>query len=257
MQDLRRIPFFIAIFLLLLIVAAETGGRLIKTPPGNIGSVCGGLSQNGLLDALGIDLDDNEDACDDADDLRTDVKGLGVPTLAFVDGVLLFMAGFMALALVVRESIIGRIQGIATFIFSLILLIAVIVVIFAALGKLLLMVGLLLSVPFGTIAYFAIYASFPRAPMLAMLSTIMLFKVGFIVLLLMAQQRFLQNRALMLLVVTSFVCNVIVSLLLGIVPGFLASITDALAAIIVGIIGAIWLLFLLIGSIPAIIKAVA
>ena len=38
-------------------------------------------------------------------------------------------------------------------------------------------------------------------------------------------------------------------------PGFLAAITDALGALIIAIVGAIWLLLLLIGSLLAMISA--
>jgi hypothetical protein len=157
----------------------------------------------------------------------------------------------------VPEAITGRVQGVATLIFSLLLLLAAIALIFAAIAKLLLMIGLLAAIPFGTFVYFAIYASFPKGAMLALLSTIMLFKIGVVVALILGQQRFLQNKALVLLILTSFVANVVVSFLLSLVPRFLNSITDALAGIVIGIIGAIWLVVLLIGSIPAILKAIA
>lgn len=257
MQDLRRAPFFLAVLLVLLVVLVETGGLLVRTPSEKIAGVCNALSGSGLLDDLGIDLEDDADACEDADDLRSNVSGLGVPYLALVDGVLLFILVFMAVALLVPESVTGRAQGCVTLIFSILLLLAAIAMIFAAIAKLFLMIGLLLSVPFGTIAYFAIYGSFPKDAMMALLSAIILLKIGAVVALVLGQQRFLQNKALVLLILTSLAANVIVSFLLGFAPGFLASITDALAAIIVGILGAIWLLVLLIGSIPAIVKAVA
>jgi hypothetical protein len=258
-QDLRRIPFFISVFLVLLIVSAETGGALAKTRAGAVSSVCGGLVSGSLLKDLGIDLesDDGQKACGDVNRLRADVSGLGVPYLALVDGILLFILLFMAVGLVVPESITGRIQGAATLIFSLLMLLAAVAMIFAALTKLLLMLGLLLSVPFGTIAYFAMYASFPRSAMLALLGTTLLLKFAAVAALIAGQQRFLQNKALVFLILTSFVASLVVSLLLGFVPGFLASITDALAAIVVGVIAAIWLLILLVSSIPAIIKAAA
>jgi hypothetical protein len=259
MQDLRRVPFLISVCLVLLVVSAETGGLLVKSPAQSLGGVCGGLISSDMLAQIGIDLegDEGKQACADADKLRSDVKGLGVPSLAFVDGILLFIMIFMAVGLLVPESITGRVQGIVTLVFSILLLLAVIVMIIGALAQLLLMVSLLLAVPFGTIAYFAIYASFPRSAMLGLLSGIMLLKIAAVATLLIGQQRFLQNKALVLLILTSFAAGLIVSFLLGFVPGFLASITDALAAIVIGIIAAIWLLVLLISSIPAIIKAVA
>ena len=104
---------------------------------------------------------------------------------------------------------------------------------------------------------FGVFDDFPKGEMLGLLSTVMLLKIGMAVALVLAQQRFLENKWLVVLILTSLVANLIVSFLLGFVPGFLTSITDALAAIIVGIIAAIWLLVLIILAIPAILKAVS
>jgi hypothetical protein len=75
------------------------------------------------------------------------------------------------------------------------------------------------------------------------------------VLLLLAQQRFLQNRGLVLLILSSLVCNIVLSFLHGLVPGFLVSITDALGGIIVAVCGLIWWVMALIGAIPAVLRA--
>jgi hypothetical protein len=71
-----------------------------------------------------------------------------------------------------------------------------------------------------------------------------------------AHQRFLQNKGLVLIIATSLIASIIVSFLHGLVPLFLVSITDAIAGIVVAIIAVIWGIFFLIGSIPAIIRAV-
>ena len=54
---------------------------------------------------------------------------------------------------------------------------------------------------------------------------------------------------------TSFLANLIVSFLHGLVPFPLVSITDAVAGIIVGILALIWAIVILIGSINAVIQA--
>jgi hypothetical protein len=219
MGDLRRIPFFIAVILIFLVVGVETGSGLVQS-------------------LLGLDA-----------------KGLGVPYLGILDSILLFLLAFMTLALFVPERITGRIQGIATLIFGLLLLLLAISLILAAIAKLTLMLGLLLS---GFLGYvLAGFANFPKSAMLALLSTVMLLKIGMAVALVLAQQRFLENKWLVFLILTSLVANVIVSFLLGFVPRFLTSITDAVAALVVGILGAIWMLVLVIFAIPAILKAVS
>ena len=58
-----------------------------------------------------------------------------------------------------------------------------------------------------------------------------------------------------MLVATSLLGTIIVIFLLSLVPGFLVSIFDAIAAIIVAILAAIWLIIMLIGSIPAVVRA--
>ena len=127
--------------------------------------------------------------------------------------------------------------------------------IFAAIGLLILMVSLLLAIPFGTIVYMAKYASFDKTAAAITLSVIMSLKLGFAVFLVLAHQRFLENKGLILIILTSFLATIILSFLHGPFPGFLISITDDIGAIIVAVLAAIWALFYLIGSIPAIIKA--
>ena len=70
----------------------------------------------------------------------------------------------------------------------------------------------------------------------------------------LAHQKFFAVKGLVLLLLSSLLANLVVSLLHAIVPGFLVSITDVVAAIIIGIIAIIWALSKLIGAIPASIK---
>ena len=180
--------------------------------------------------------------------------GLGIAYLALVDGIVLFTLGMFGLALAVPARVIGTVQGVVTFISMLLLLIASIVLIFVAITFLMLMVTLFLAVPFGTIAYFAAYADFDVGPARATLGVLMLLKVATVVCIFLAQQHFLEVRGLVMLFITFLVANLLVSFLHGIVPMFLVSILDAIAAIIVAILGAVWALTKLIGSIPGIVK---
>jgi hypothetical protein len=181
--------------------------------------------------------------------------GLGIPYLALIDGVLVFTIGLMALALFVPGRVGGRVQGVATLVFSIVLILASLLLTILALVQLILMVTLLFAVPFGTIAYLAGWGFFATGAAKVVLALIMLLKLGFVVCLVLAQPRFLQNKGLVLLVLTSLVATIIVSFLQALVPSILVSITDALAAVIVGIIAIIWCIVLLIGSIPAIVRA--
>jgi hypothetical protein len=80
-------------------------------------------------------------------------------------------------------------------------------------------------------------------------------KLAFAGFLVFAHPRFVQNKGLLLIVLSSFLATIIIGFLHGMVPRMLASITDDIGAIVVGILAAIWALIYLIGSIPAVIKA--
>jgi len=71
----------------------------------------------------------------------------------------------------------------------------------------------------------------------------------------LAQPRFLQNKGLVALILTSLLGNVVAVFLHGLVPGILVSITDDIAAIVFAVVAIIWAIILLIGSIPAIVRA--
>jgi hypothetical protein len=124
-----------------------------------------------------------------------------------------------------------------------------------ALVELVVMVSLFLAAPFGTIAYLAIWGFFPRGEAAAILGLLLMLKLGFVGCLLAAQQRFLTMKLLVALITTSLVLDLVVGFLHGFVPRILVSITDDLGAIVIAIVAIVWALILLIGSIPAIVKA--
>lgn len=118
------------------------------------------------------------------------------------------------------------------------------------------MVSLLFSAPFGTIAYLALFGFFPRGDAAVVPSLLMFLKLAFCLFMVLAQPRFLQNKGMVLLVLTSLLLNLMLAFLHGVVPGVLVSITDAIGAIIIAIVAIIWGVVLLIGAIPAVVKAV-
>lgn len=232
MLDTLRKPFFVAALVLsavIFLIAIASAGFLGEAIPTSR------LPTPGLAD------------------LPT--PGLGIPYLALIDGLVLFTITLMAISLLLPERIHGRIQGITTFVVSLLTLILSILLIFTAIGMLILMVSLFMAAPFGTLAYLAIYADFDLSGSRWTLSTLMSLKLAFAVCLVLAHQRFLENKGLVLIILTSLLANVVTVFLHGLVPRILVSITDDIAAIITGILAALWALFFLIGSIPAIIKA--
>lgn len=184
------------------------------------------------------------------------IPGLGIPSIALIDSLLVFVIGMMLLNILVSPALIGKISGISTLIFSLLILCASIMLLIYSFTELFAMLALLLAVPFGTAVYFSIYAPFARGEAAIILSLLILLKLVFSILLVMSNPRFVENKGLVLLIFTVLLVNILVSFLHGFPPGFLASITDALAAIIVALIGLIWSINLLIRSLPAILKII-
>jgi hypothetical protein len=239
-----RTPFLIAAgILILLALLLEVGGLTIHPQFGPAEQA----EVNNQSQSLGAPYN--------SAGLTEQAPGLGIPALALVDALLVFTMAIIIAGVILPQSVVGRVQGVATFIFTLLLLLAIIATIFVAIGKLILMISLILAFPFGPLVYLALFGFFNRTAASAVLSVLMFLKLAFAVCLVIAQLRFLENVGLVLLTLTSIVAVIIVSFLQGLVPRLLVSITDAVAAIIVGILALIWAIIILIGSIPAIIKA--
>lgn len=185
-----------------------------------------------------------------------EVPGLGISSIALIDSMLVFVIAMMLLNILVSPALVGKISGISTLIFSLFILITSIMLLMYSLTELTAMLALLLAVPFGTAAYFSIFADFARVEAASVLSVLILLKVVFAILLIMSNPRFLENRGLVFLIFTALLVNILVTFLQGFPPDFLVSITDALAAIIVALIGLFWSLNLLLRSLPAILKVI-
>src|SRR5579859_25692 len=133
-----------------------------------------------------------------ANSLGVSITGQGIPSMSILDGLIFYAMLVMAIALILPERFQSKIQGIVTIIVALLLLLACIVRIFIDLQLLFLMLGLLLAVPFGTIAYLVIWGHFDTGSARIALSLIMFLKVAFSICLVVAQQRFLKNKGLVL-----------------------------------------------------------
>ena len=256
-MDRLRTPFLIAALVLIALVVLGELGHTVLVEIDLSGSKSKPQITAQHLQLLGEIVPGAEGNLDlELPAVEDEPPGKAIGQMALVDGTLLFTVGLMALGLLIKERLQGRVQGVITLIFSILILIAAITAIILTLVELLIMVGLLLAVPFGTIAYMVMYGFFNRGGARAVLSVLTGLRVPFAVCMVLAHQRFLQNKGLVLLTLTAFVTSFIVGLLHGIVPLFLVSITDAVAAIVVDVIAAIWAIVLLIGSLISIVKAV-
>jgi len=227
MDELRKPLFLLAVMLIALAVLVELGSAAL------IGSIAVGTAAN----------------------LATKPPGWAIFALAALDGLVLYTVVLMGIALAIPERIHGRLQGIATLVVGLIDLIFSSLQMIAMLAPLTLMVSLFVAAPFGTLAYMAVYGDFETTRARALLGLIMALKLGFAVCLVLAHQRFITMKGLVLIIATSFVASLVVAFLHALVPWFLVSITDAIAAIVVFVLAIAWSIAMLIGSIPAVLKA--
>ena len=187
---------------------------------------------------------------------KTETPGYAINALALIDGILLYSLGWMLLSVVAPRSITGRAQGCVTLVLSFFGCLGTLLLIYAAFTLLMLMLALLVAVPFGTIAYLAIWGDFARGAASATLAIAMLLKIAFLVLAVIAHQRFLQNKGLLVLTGLSLGLTWVIGFVHALLPIVLVSIGDQLVALVICIIAAIWLLLLLIGALIATIKAI-
>ncbi|NUT37127.1 MAG: hypothetical protein HOV79_29060 [Hamadaea sp.] len=243
MGELRK-PFLLLAFLaVLLVVLLELGSSLLL----------GGADASGMLRDSAGDL--GVENLGDLGDV-SQPPGRGIAYLALIDIVALYTTGLFTLSLVVPDRVQGRVQGVATLIGAIILIIVSFGLLILAFIELMIMIALATAPPFGTLAYLAIWGYFPVADASVIIGLIMFLKLAWAVLLILAQPRFLQNKGLVLLILTSLVCTVCLEFLHGLLPVIFVSILDDVGAIIFAIVAIVWGIVLLIGSIPAIVKAV-
>lgn len=229
MLDTMRKPIFVvALIAILLAVLVELGSVAL-------------VSQHVAPAAASLDLS---------------TTGRAIPALALLDALLLFAITIIGIALLIPERLQSKVQGIVTVIFSILLLLATVVILLRDFEQLVLMVSLLMAPIFGTIAYFAIWSSFGTGTARAALALIMTLKIVFVVCLVVAQQRFLQEKGLVLIIATSFLANLIIAFLYGLVPGFLVSIADVVAALVICVFAILWTVVYLIGGVVSVKRVI-
>jgi len=257
MLDRLRLLFFIlAAIVLLIVIGLELGTSFL---PGTFDLGTMRLQTGDSLKNSDLSSDDKSNITDQmVQQAQGGQKppGLAISYMALLDGVLFYAVLLMGLALLFPERFLGRIQGIVTVIFSIVVIIVAIVMAIKAFVELMIMVSLFLSVPFGTIAYLALWGFFPTGTAATILGISMFLKIVFIVLLVLGHQRFLQNKGLVGIIITTLLCCFIIGFLQSFVPGFLVSITDRVGAIVAMILVIVWGIFLLIGGIISVVKAI-
>ncbi|KFF59528.1 integral membrane protein [Cryobacterium sp. MLB-32] len=246
MDGLRK-PFFIAaIIVAALVVFAELGLSFFVVNAAVIPPGAGATQDLGVPAGIAAVNAAN----------GSDPPGSGIAFLALVDGLVLFTVGMLGLSLIVPLRLYGRIQGIVTLIVSFLWIIMCFLLLIVGLIQLFLMIGLLVAIPFGTVVYVAIWGSFPVGAAAAVLGAVLLLKIVFGVLLVVAQPRFLRVKGLVILVLLSVVLQLVLGFIHGFLPGVVVSIGDQFWALVTGVVALIWALIMLIVSIPAIVNAI-
>ncbi|OWU97079.1 hypothetical protein B5D80_32180 [Micromonospora wenchangensis] len=242
MGELRRPFLLLALLAVALVVALELGSSLLTG-----GGDAGGALLTGARD-LGVDVGEVGRI--------SEPSGRGTGYLALVDVVALWSTGLFCLSLLLSERVQGRVQGVATLVFAVLLILASLVLLVTVFVELTVMVSLFLAVPFGTLAYLALWGFFPVGEASLLLGLVLALKLVWAGLLLLAQPRFLQNKGLVLLALTTLVCTVVLEFLHRLVLVILVSILDDVGALVFAVVALVWGLVLLVGSVPAVVKAV-
>jgi hypothetical protein len=150
-----------AIVLALVAILIETGTALPGVLRGNQVSVQNFQLPTQISDKNAALTSDQQRVVDQVSKQERSA-GQSTPDLALIDVILLFTIALMGSALLIPARLLGRVQGIATLIFSIVLIGTALRQIFVALASLILMLSLLLAIPFGSIIYLIVYGSFNR-----------------------------------------------------------------------------------------------
>jgi hypothetical protein len=210
----------------------------------------------GALEREGLEAGEVGAALGQLDSTPEDRPGLAIPLLALIDGLLLVTMLGLGLAVVVPHRVLARVIAPANLVISLLVVVTGITLFVTTLALLFLMIGLFLAVPFGTLAYLARWGAFPRGDAQLVLGIVLTLKLAFSGLAIAASPRLLAQKALVALVATSFVVQLVVGFLHALVPLPLVSILDAVAALIVIAAAVTWALVILVGSAAGTIRLV-
>lgn len=255
MDELRRLPLIGCLVAIGLVVLLCLGSSLVTQPPSFDQRSRSALNDAFVRQQLAARDIDMDTARDEISQTRPeDPPGMAIPNMALVNGLLLLALVLTALPLLVGDRITGSLQGVVSIVGGLLGVIGGIALAMIAFSALMLMVSLFLAAPFGTLAYLAIYGSFAKGAAAAVLGLVLVLQVLAAALLIIAQQRFLLSKGLMLLFLTTMLLTLLTSILHSFVPGILVSITDALAALVIAIVGIVWSLVFLVGGVVGAVR---
>lgn len=254
MDRLRPWALWLAVGLLAAATALCLGSSFLISPQA-LGTRIASLRTDPSAVPDGVSQDDLDDLdVSDFGESSLDPPGLGIPYLALPVGLLLAIVALMALSTVIGHRNNAILTGVVNLVGGIVGLIGGIVLAIVAFVALVAMVTLFLAVPFGTLAYLAVFGFFNVGASRLALGLLLTLQIAALVLLVVAQQRVLGNKRLMFFAFLAIGLTLLTLLLHSIVPVILVSITDALAALITAVVGAIWALLMVIGGIISLVK---
>lgn len=206
------------------------------------------------LDRTDLSQEEKDEALSSAISRASQPPGRAVVALSLLDGLLMLSITLVLLGSVVPGALHARYQGVVTLLVSMGVLGKGLMAMTEALAAMLVMVTLLLSFPFGTIAYLVKWGSFPVGQAGLLLGLSAFFRLLGLGALVLAHQRFLQNKGLLLLVLTAMLGSSIIGVFHGWVPSVVVSISDAAATIVVAVLVLIWSIVLLVGALLSLPK---
>jgi len=173
---------------------------------------------------------------------------MGLSALAVFDLLVIMTVALIGAPFLLSHATVGRTQGVATLVISVVIL-----------GSALLILGLALALLFTMLASLPLYLlfhwnSFPLPKAYGLLSVAMLCKFGFTACIIVSHQKFLTNTGLVVIVLTSLLLTMMLSVLYG-MPRVIVIVTDDLGAIVIASFAAFRSIGFILASLPAMKKA--
>lgn len=244
--DLRRPLFVVAVALAAVVVLVELG----------MSALVGGNPAGPVPLEVAAELGVEDEALQNQDLGTTTPPGSGIAFLALFDGLLVFTLALLGSSLVLSHRAYGRVQGVVTLVVTFLWILGGLLLALLAFVQLLLMIGLFVSVPFGTLAYLAVWGFFPVGEAALVLGLLLVLKLAMAAFLVASQPRFLQVKGLVAMIAVSLLLQLVLGFIHGFLPRPVVAIGDQLWAVVTAVVAIVWALVMLIVSIPAIVNAV-
>ncbi|MEI3853625.1 MULTISPECIES: hypothetical protein [unclassified Ensifer] len=180
--------------------------------------------------------------------------GVGLMALSLFDLLIVYGYGSLALQAAGLGAAAGRLQWIVALVAGVFCIFVGIVLVIAALALLNMMLALFLALPFGTAVYLAVFGSFATGAVRAILAMVMTLKLAGLGMIVFAAPGVLRNTRQLVLTGVSLLFTFGLGYVYALVPVFLVSIVDAIAAIVFGVAAVIWFALLALSGVGSLVR---